>query len=105
MALIDQVKRKLNITWSDEDTEERVKDIIALAEPIMKRKLGISASASYDFSIPGDENMLFLAYCLYEWNHTTNEFDENYANEIAECRAIHEVAHFVETEGENDEQA
>lgn len=105
MALVDQVKRKLNITWSDEETDGRVNDIIASAEPIMKRKLGISADATFDFSIPGSENTLFLAFCLYEWNHSTNEFDDNYANEIAQCRAIHEVAHFLETEGDTDESS
>lgn len=99
MALIDQVKRKLNITWDDEETDRRVADIVASAEPIMKRKLGISADATYDFSIAGPENMLFLALCLYEWNHSANEFDDNYANEIAQCRAIHEVKYFLETEG------
>lgn len=105
MALIDQVKRKLNITWSDEETDSRVNDIVVSAEPIMKRKLAISADAPYDFSISGPENALFLAYCLYEWNHAANEFDDNYANEIAETRAIHEVAYYVKTEGEADEQA
>lgn len=103
MALIDQVKRKLNITWSDEDTDGRVNDIIASVEPVLKRKIGLPADANYDFSIAGPENMLFLALCLYEWNHAANEFDENYENEIAECRAIHEVAHFVETGGGSDE--
>lgn len=100
MALVDQVKRKLNITWSDEETDGRVNDIIASAEPIMKRKLGISADATFDFSVPGSENMLFLAYCLYKWNHSENEFDGNYANDIAQCRSIHEVAHYLATEGD-----
>ena len=106
MALIDQVKRKLNITWSDDETDGRVNDIIAAVEPVLKYKLGISADAQYDFSLGGLENMLFLALCLYEWNHAANEFDTNYANEIAQCRAVHEVAYFleneVETEGETD---
>lgn len=103
MSLLDQVRRKLNITWSDEDTDGRVHDIIASAEPILKRKLGIAADVDFDFSVPGAENTLFLAYCLYEWNHSAHEFDENYANEIAETRAFYEVAHFEKTEGETDE--
>lgn len=102
MALIDQVKRKLNITWSDDATDNRVQELMASAEPHLKRKLGMAADADYDFATPGTENILFLAYCLYEWNHCANEFDDNYAIEIAECRAAYEVAHFVETEGEAD---
>lgn len=101
MALIDQVKRKLNITWVDEDTDRRVADIIDSASPILRHRLGI-ADDSFDFSLPGQENMLFLALCLYEWNHQTNEFWTNYAEDIAQCRAVHEVKHFEETESEAD---
>ena len=101
MTLIDQVKRKLNITWYDEDTDRRVNDIIASAVPIMIHKLGI-ADASFDFSLPGFENMLFLTYCLYEWNHAANEFDINYANEISQCRAIREVTYYKGQEGDAD---
>ena len=104
MTLIDQVKRKLNITWSDEETDKRVNDIIASAVPILKHKLGI-ADADYDFSAPGLENLLFLAYCMYEWNHAANEFDANYANELAQCRAIREVSHYKVQENAGDADA
>lgn len=104
MALIDQVKRKLNITWSDEDTDGRLNDIIASVEPSLRFKLGIT-DPKYDFSKGGQENTLFLALCLYEWNHSTNEFDDNYANEIAQCRAKHEVAYYLAQEGDSDESA
>lgn len=102
MALVDQVKRKLNITWSDEDTDGRVNDIITSNQYIMCHKLGIR-DADYDFSTPGRENELFLARCLYEWNHAANEFDANYANDIAQCRAVHLVAYYNEQEGGTDE--
>lgn len=106
MALVDQVKRKLNVTWSDEDTDARVADIIDSVSLALKHKLGISDS-EFDFSKAGMENMLFLSMCLYEWNHSANEFDDNYANEIAQCRAIHEVAYqqAQESEGEADAES
>lgn len=104
MNLIDQVRRKLNITWSDEETDKRINDIIASATPVLKHKLGI-ADADYDFSAPGLENLLFLAYCLYEWNHAANEFDINYANELAQCRAIREVSYYKEHESGADADA
>ena len=99
--LLEQVKRKLNITWKDDDTEARVTDIIGSAIPTMIHKLGI-ADPDFDFSEAGMENNLFKAYCLYEYNHCANEFDDNYANEIAQIRAKHEVAN---TEVVDDEQA
>ena len=90
--LVAQVKRKLNITWSDDDTEARVNDIIGSAIPKLIHKLGIT-DPDFDFSVAGAENDLLKNYCLYEYNHCANEFDDNYANEIAQIRAKHEVAH------------
>lgn len=104
MTLIEQVKRKLNITWNDEETDKRINDIIASAVLVLKHKLGI-ADADFDFSAPGLENLLFLAYCLYEWNHAAHEFDSNYANELAQCRAIREVSYHVEHENDGDAYA
>lgn len=101
MALIDQVKRKLDITWSDEGTDGRVADIMDSVTPVLKHKLGITAP-EFDFSKPGMENLLFCAMCLYEWNHSANEFDDNYANEIAQCRAIHEVEYHLAQESGGD---
>jgi len=100
--LYPQVKRKLNITWSDEDTDSRVEEIILSAIPALIHKLGI-ADPDFDFSVHGMENSLFLAYCFYEWNHCLNEFDENYANNIAQVRAIHEVDYYAVEESSNEE--
>lgn len=91
--LTAQVKRKLNITWSDEDTNARVEDIIQSAIPTLLHKLGI-ADPDFDFSEPGMENNLFKAYCLYDWNHALNEFDDNYSNDIAQVQAKHDVEYF-----------
>lgn len=102
-ALILQVKRKLNITWNDDDTESRVQDIIQSAIPTLKHKLGIT-DPDFDFAIYGDENTLFKAYCLYEYNHCVNEFDDNYSNLIAQVRAKYEVADYL-AEVKADEQA
>lgn len=100
-ALLAQVKRKLNITWSDTDTDARVTDIIQSAIPALIHKLGI-ADPNFDFCKAGMENDLLKAYCFYEWNHCLNEFDENYANNIAQVRARHEVDYYEE-ESSNEE--
>lgn len=87
VILLGQVKRKLNITWEDPDTNKQIEEIIDLAIPTLKHKLGIPESLNFDFSVASTENLLFKNYCLYEWNHCVNEFDDNYANEIAQVRA------------------
>lgn len=88
--LTAQVKRKLNITWDDTDTDARVSDIICQAKSVMLFKLGIT-DITFDFSAPGIENMLFLAYCLYLYNHCENEFEDNYKSEIMQTRSKYEV--------------
>lgn len=93
-TLLAQVKRKLNITWEDDDTTARITEIIDSAIPDLEHKLGITEE-KFDFSVAGTEHNLFLAYCLYEWNHALSEFDDNYANIIAQCRAKHEVAEYL----------
>ena len=103
-TLFAQVKRKLNITWSDEDTDSLVEDIINSATPIMVHKLGIT-DENFDFSKPGAENNLFRAYCLYEFNHCANEFDANYSNEIAQTRDKHILKQYTETEGTENAEA
>ena len=100
-TLFGQVKRKLNITWEDDDTTARIEEIIDSAIPILIHKLGI-ADPDFDFSIPGMENNLFKSYCLYEWNHCVNEFDNNYSNDIAQVREKHEVDYFL---AESEESA
>lgn len=103
-ALFTQVKRKLNITWEDEDTNARIKEIIASAIPSLKHKLGITET-DFDFSISGAENTLFLAYCLYDWEHVVNEFDTNYSQLIAEVRARREVEYYLNSgEAGNDSE-
>lgn len=89
-TLLQQVKRKLNITWSDDDTDGRVSDIISQAKSVMLHKLGITDTA-FDFSESGIVNVLFLAYCLYLYNHCENEFDTNYLADILQARSIYEV--------------
>lgn len=91
--LLEQVRRKLNITWDDDETTSRLIEIINSAIPYLLHRLGI-ADHDFDFAVPGMENTLFLAYCLYEWNHAANEFADNYAELIATVRARHEVEHY-----------
>lgn len=88
--LIKQVKRKLNITWEDEDTNERVNEILASAIPDIIHMLGIP-DEDFDFSEAGIENTLLLSYCLYEWEHSLDEFEDNYSKKIATARAKWEV--------------
>lgn len=103
--LTQQVKRKLNITWEDEETNARVDDIVGSVDPYLRHKLGVSTE--FDFSASGTERDLFLSCCLYEWNHIPrDEWEENYKYTIANVRAQHEVENYLtEKEAETDAEA
>lgn len=92
------VKRKLNITWTDKETDARVAEIMANAAVSLRYKLGLPET--YTFDTEGQEQSLFLSLCLYEWNHAANEFDANYANDILQIRQ--KLAVEAEKSGEDD---
>jgi hypothetical protein len=96
-TLLDSVKRKLNITWEDFDTELKLKDMIEDAKIALDYKLG----ADIDYSQNGPEHKLFLNYCLYEWNDCSDEFDNKYMNEIYQIRIKYEVKTYVESENQS----
>lgn len=83
----EKVKRELNITWHDPDTEAKILDKILDAEITLNHKLG----AEIDYLKPGQERQLFFAYMLYVWNGCQNEFDKAYKDEIYQIRHKYEV--------------
>lgn len=100
-VLLGQVRRKLNITWEDDDTTARIEEIMESAIPDLIHRLGIT-DPEFDFSVAGDENTLFKNYCLYEWNHTLSEFFVNYSEMIAQVRARNDVAYYLANIEVND---
>lgn len=88
------VKQKCSITWEDEETEQRIEEIIEDAIITVKDKIG--ATEDIDFSIAGKERNLFKNYCFYEWNNKVSEFDRNYENEILQLRQKYEVKQYAD---------
>lgn len=84
--LLQRLKEKLNITWVEEETENRLNAILEDAKSALNFKLG----AEVDYS-NGMERSLLLNYCMYEWNNCINEFDDNYFNNIMQLRQKYEV--------------
>lgn len=92
--LFEQVKRKLDVTWDDMDTDRKIKDIILSAVSIISHQIG--AEEGYDFTVPGIENTLVLSLCLYLWNNAEMKlFYENYETLILQARAIHETEEYM----------
>ena len=85
--MVDQVKRHLSITWTDDDTDSKIIDMMLDAEIAMNHKLG----AEVDYFSPGPERRLYLNYMLYCWSDCLNEFDSAYRAEILQIRHKYEV--------------
>lgn len=86
-SYLDPVKRHLNITWRDTDTESKLIDQMLDAEVALNHKLG----AEVDYFVPGPERRLYLNYMLYSWNNCLEQFDEAYTAEILQIRHKYEV--------------
>lgn len=90
------VKRHLNITWRDPKTDSKIIDMMFDAEAALNHKLG----AAIDYFAPGQERSLYMAYMLYAWNESLNDFDSAYRAEILQIRHKYEVAASKESSGE-----
>lgn len=95
--LLSQVYGKLRVTWSDEATDERIKEVIMpTAEADLRFKIGIPEGVEFDFATPGTENLLFLGHCYYQWNDADDEFGGNYAALLDQARRKWEVMQHAE---------
>lgn len=98
--LSDLAKKKCRITWSDENTENTVRDMVENAVEALPHRLGMTNAEPEDFLEPGMTRTLFETYCLYDWNNALEEFETNYSREILAERHKHEVKRYAETKTE-----
>jgi hypothetical protein len=91
---LTRVKRKLNITWDDDETDDKVRDLMVDAEITLNHKLG----AEMDYFSPGPARQLYQNLLLYMWSDSQDQFDAAYRSEILTVRHQNEVAAFAEVE-------
>lgn len=77
------VRRKLNITWDDDVTDQRVADVVETVSPALALRCGLPSSHAFAQGEP--EWALFLNACLYEFSDALDDFWRNYAEEIGEA--------------------
>ena len=100
--LLMLVKRHLNITWDDNDTDNKLEDLIDDAAESLCHLLG---NGEIDFAAPGMARRLFLSYCLYLWNDSGDEFEKAYLADIIHLRQRYEVQRDQASESEEVEGA
>lgn len=74
MALLDEVKNYLDITWDDVQTDLKVQGIIERGKNFLCKK----AKAELDFETEGRPKELLLEYCRFARNGILNEFETAY---------------------------
>lgn len=85
MSLFEQVRRKLRVSYEDDETDERITEIMDQADFDLRSMLGIS-DPRFTFEDPGPEQSLFLSYCFYEWNDALDDFAVSFEAKIAQVR-------------------
>jgi hypothetical protein len=83
------VRRKLNVTWTDSDTDARVSDVITKSEATITR---LCAAPSDVTTWDAEDIGLLLDACLYEFSNASDDFRVNFRDAIMACRMKHEVA-------------
>ena len=87
--LTTAVKRHLKITWTSEETDAEVSDIMARAEGMLDDLLG-EALTYDDTLLKGRDLDLFLNLCLYLYNGLTEgEFMQAYSQSLTIARQFH----------------
>ena len=77
-GLLADVKAYLNVTWSDDATETKLKGIIASGMAYLDGKRGAPASYTAD----GEPRTLLLEYCRYARDSALEVFENNYRDRI-----------------------
>lgn len=103
MALIDDVRNYLDITWSDQHTTAKLNGIISRAQSKLAGYAGCSMQ-ELELSEESTEKQLFLDLCRYIYNNASEDFENNYRADLIMLRAAHaevsedEAADDVESE-------
>lgn len=94
--LFEEIKRSLNITWSDEITDENVKNYIKDGIEFLQNDV----KNSIDFTKDTEAKKLLKTYCRYARNNSEEYFVDNNLSEILKL----EVRYAKDELQQNDEQ-
>lgn len=95
MLILADVKNELNITWDDDATDYKVKNIAKRAQATVSGLIGIPGHEWLDFSQTAisepegtEAEQLFLDCCRYMYNDAFEDFRINFAGVITSLRAF-----------------
>lgn len=92
-ALLADVKNALDITWTDEATDQKIATHIALGMAYLDDKLGEPG----DYEAPGFPRLLLLEYVRYARDAALDVFENNYLSLIMAMQNKRRIARYVES--------
>jgi len=87
MALLDEVKNYLDITWSDQQTDLKLQGIIDRGQKYLNRVAG----KELDFDAEDKPKELLFDYCRYVRSNALEVFQQNYLHELLSLQIDSEV--------------
>lgn len=98
--LFNEVKNQLNITWSDDDTDNKVQSIIKRAQAKMNSYAGteLTISPEEDSKNLTSDFQLFLDCCRYIYNDCLEDFEVNFKNDLINLRIRYQIKVMEEAE-------
>lgn len=92
--LLPIVKKHLQITWQDAETDERVGLYISSGIAYLNSKYGGEA----DYTVAGYPRTLLLEYCRYFRDAALDVYEQNYLSLILAMQHQKEVTDYAETD-------
>lgn len=99
MQTLDDVKNYLNITWSDDLTDKKVRSAAVRAQSAVGGLIGKPKAVFFTekseesvSDAAGEEEQLFLDCCRYIYNDAYEDFRPNFSEVIRSLRAANSVS-------------
>lgn len=87
MALLDEVKNYLDITWDDNETDLKLNGMIERGKKYLNRVAG----KELDFDVDDKPKELLFDYCRYVRSNALEMFQQNYLHELLSLQIESEV--------------
>lgn len=92
-GLLDKVKNRLDITWSDESTDNKLTLMISNGIAYLDALSGIKN----DYTKEGKAQSLLFNYVMYDMSNCLDDFKKNYQSDIISFINRAKVKNYVES--------
>lgn len=90
MALLDEVKAYLQITWDDPNTDARLAGITNRGKSFLQDLAG----EAIDFETDNQAKSLLFDYCRYANSHALESFQKNFSAELLNLQIGYQVKRY-----------